>query len=103
MRMHTIRIVTMTAALAAAPTLCLAAKASPAADGCLNAFLASLSATMQATPKLRQAHFYDGIVGNTSSMWTLTARDASDHHAIARVQCTVTPSGQVLRLQREPL
>ncbi|MGH8231631.1 MAG: hypothetical protein ACRESY_07405 [Steroidobacteraceae bacterium] len=81
----------------------LAAKSSPAADGCLNAFLASLSATMQTTPKLREAHFYDDAVGNASNVWTLTARDANDHHAIARVQCTVTASGRVLQLQREPL
>lgn len=103
MRMHTIRITVMAAAVAVAPILSLAAKSSPAADGCLNAFLASLTATMQKTPKLREAHFYDDAVGNESNVWTLTAHDAYDHHAIARVQCTVTASGRVLELRREPM
>ena len=105
MRTKTLGIIAMAAGLTAAPGLSLAAKATAATDSCLNAFLASLSATMQKTPKLRAAHFYDydDSIGNSSGVWTLTAHDATDHHVIARMQCTVTASGRVLELHREPL
>ena len=103
MNRHILRIAVMAASLSAAPMWSLAASPAVATDSCLKAFLASLSATMQRTPKLRESHFIDSGLNPASSEWTLTARDAKDNHTIARAACTVDASGKVIDLHPEPL
>jgi hypothetical protein len=77
-------------------------------DSCVKAFMASLATTMAKTPKLRASRFIDDRVGGSpvgeaSTEWTLYARDANDHHPIARAICTVNTSGEVIDLHQEPL
>ncbi|MFI4868561.1 MAG: hypothetical protein ACHQDD_04320 [Steroidobacterales bacterium] len=103
MNTRSIRFALMTAGLATAPMLSVAADAPVAMDSCVKAFMANLSTTMAKTPKLQQWHYTDDNPGGSSMEWTLTARDAHDHHPIARAICTVNPSGQVIDLHQQPL
>jgi hypothetical protein len=43
------------------------------------------------------------MVLSSSNEMTLTARDAHDHHAVARAVCTVNSQGDVLGLRSESL
>ena len=98
-----IKIAVITAGLVTAPMLSVAANSPVAMDSCVKAFMANLSTTMARKPKLQEARFIDdGVVQNTMAL-TLMARDAHDHHPIARALCTVNPSGQVIDLHQEPL
>jgi hypothetical protein len=100
---RSIRIAVITAGLATAPMLSVAANSPVAMDSCVKAFMARLSTTMEKKPKLREAHLIDDRGGESSSELTLTARDANDNHPIARVLCTVNTWGQVIDLHQEPL
>jgi hypothetical protein len=103
MNIRTIKIAVITAGLATAPMLSVAANSPVAMDSCVKAFMAQLSTTMPKQPKLRATHFIDDHMAGDPSELTLTARDANDHHRIARVLCTVDNSGQVIDLHQEPL
>jgi hypothetical protein len=103
MNTRSIKIAVITAGLATAPMLSAAANTPLAMDSCVKAFMAKLSTTMTKTPKLRESQLIDGRVGESSTEWSLTARDANDNHPIARVRCTVNTWGQVIDLQQEPL
>src|ERR1700690_3031233 len=103
MNTRSIRIAVITAGLATAPVLSVAADSAVAMDSCVKAFMATLSTTMPKTPKLREARFIDDRLNESSNAWTLMARDAQDNHPIARVLCTVNTLGQVIDLQRHPL
>ena len=103
MNTRSIKIGVITAGLATAPMLSVAADSAVAMDSCVKAFMAKLSTTMPRTPKLRESHFIDGRLDESSNIWTLTARDAHDNHPIARVLCTVNTAGHVIDLQQQPL
>jgi hypothetical protein len=103
MNTRSIKIAVITAGLATAPMLGVAANNPVAMDSCVKAFMASLSTTMANKPKLRESHFIDDRVGAASTEWMLMARDANDNHPIARALCTVNTSGQVIDLHPEPL
>jgi hypothetical protein len=102
MTIRSIKIAVITAGLATAPMLSVAANSPVAMDSCVKAFMAQLSTTMAKQPKLRASRYIDDRFGDSSEL-TLTARDANDHHTIARVLCTVDTSGQVISLHRQPL
>jgi hypothetical protein len=103
MNARTLKIAVITAGLATAPMLSVAANSPVAMDSCVKAFMANLSTTMAKKPKLRESHVIDDHVNPYSNEWTLTARDAQDNHPIARVTCTVNTWGLVIDLQHEPL
>ena len=103
MNTRSIKIAVITAGLATAPMLSVAANTPVAMDSCVKAFMAKLSTTMAKKPKLLESHYIDDHVGDSSNELTLTARDAQDNHPIARVTCTVNSWGQVIDLQHEPL
>ena len=103
MNTRSIKIGVITAGLATAPMLSVAADSAVAMDSCVKAFMAKLSTTMPRTPKLRESHFIDDRIDESSNTWTLMARDAQDNHPIARVLCTVNTSGQVIDLLQQPL
>jgi|HubBroStandDraft_1064217.scaffolds.fasta_scaffold1459745_1 hypothetical protein len=104
---RSIKIALITAGLAAAPMLSMAGTAPAAMDSCVKAFMANLSTTMAKPPKLQASRLIDDQVGvlvaENSTELTLMARDAHDHHPIARAQCTVNSAGQVIDLHQEPL
>jgi hypothetical protein len=103
MTIRSIKIAVITAGLATAPMLSVAADSPVAMDSCVKAFMAQLSTTMAKQPKLRASRYIDDRSFGDPSELTLTARDANDHHTIARVLCTVDTSGQVISLHRQPL
>ena len=104
MNTRSIKIAIITAGFATAPVLGVAADSPTSAmDSCVKAFMENLSTTMARTPKLQESHFVDDYVGQSATQLTLTARDAHDHHAIARALCTVNASGQVIDLHQAPL
>jgi hypothetical protein len=107
MNTRSIKIAVITAGLVTAPMLSVAANSAVAMDSCVKAFMASLATTMAKTPKLRESHFIDdreiSQIAQTSTEWTLMARDAHDNHAIARALCTVNSSGQVIELHQQSL
>jgi hypothetical protein len=102
MKNRSIKIAVITASLATAPMLSVAANTPM--DNCVKAFMASLSTTMTKPPKLLASHYIDnsGDAVAASSL-TMLARDAQDNHTIARAQCKVNSAGEVIKLQREPL
>jgi hypothetical protein len=102
MNIRSMKIAVMTAGLATAPVLSVAANSPVAMDNCVKAFMASLSTTMPRTPRLRASRLIDDGADNFVTGWTLTARDANDNHWIARVHCTVNTAGQVIDLRQEP-
>ena len=101
MNTRSIKIAVITAGLATAPMLSVAANSPVAVDSCVKAFMTRLSTTMAKTPKLRESHVIDERLGESSNEWTLTARDANDNHPIARVVCTVNSRGQVIDLKQQ--
>jgi hypothetical protein len=103
MNTRSIKIAVITAGLATAPMLSMAADSTVAMDSCVKAFMAKLSTSMPKTPKLLGSHFIDDRINESSNAWTLMARDAQDNHPIARVLCTVNTLGQVIDLQQQPL
>ena len=104
MNTRTIKMALMAAGFATAPMLGVAANTPAAMDRCVKAFMANLSTTMRKTPKLQESRYInDHGVSDTSTEWTLMARDAHDNHPIARALCTVNSSGQVIDLHQEPL
>ena len=103
MNTRSIKIAVITAGLAAAPMLSVAANSSVAMDSCVKAFMASLSATMPKKPKLRESHLIDDPLGGDSTALMLMARDAQDNHPIARALCTFDSWGKVINLHQEPL
>lgn len=103
MNIRSIKIAVITAGLATAPMLGVAANSPVAMDSCVKAFMAQLSTTMPKQPKLLASRYIDDHMSGESSELTLTARDANDHHRIASVQCTVDTSGHVIDLHQDPL
>jgi hypothetical protein len=103
MSKHLIKIAVITAGLATAPAMSVAANSPTAMDSCVKAFMASLANTMAKTPKLRETRYIDDRIVESSGEWSLMARDANDHHPIARAVCTVNQRGQVINLHQEPL
>jgi hypothetical protein len=103
MNIRSIKIAVITAGLATTPMLSVAANYPVAMDSCVKAFMAQLSTTMAKQPKLLASRYIDDHPTGESSELTLTARDANDHHRIARVLCTVDTAGQVIDLHQEPL
>jgi hypothetical protein len=103
MNTRSIKIAVITAGLATAPMLSVAATATVAMDSCVKAFMTSLSTTVPKRLKLREAHLIDDHIVGDSSELMLTARDAQDNHPIARALCTVNTWGQVIDLHQEPL
>jgi hypothetical protein len=102
MKNRSIKIAVITASLATAPILSVAANAPM--DNCLKAFMASLSTSMTKPPKLLASHYIDDRGdGVPASALTMLARDAQDNHTVARAQCKVNSAGEVIELQREPL
>ena len=101
MKNRSIKIAVITASLATAPILSVAAN-TPAMDNCVKAFMASLSTTMTRTPKLLGSHYIDNSGDDiAASALTMLARDAQDNHTVARAQCKVNSAGEVIDLQRE--
>jgi hypothetical protein len=103
MNNRSIKIAVITAGLATAPVLSVAANTPVAMDNCVKAFMASLSTTMTKPPKLLASHYIDNSGDNTATALTMLARDAQDNHTVARAQCKVNNAGEVIDLQREPL
>src|SRR5579863_5309065 len=101
MKNRSIKIAVITASLATAPMLSIAAN-TPAMDNCVKAFMASLSSTMPKAPKLLASHYIDDRADDIpASALTMLARDAQDNHTVARAQCRVNSAGEVIALQRE--
>ena len=71
------------------------------------AYVADLSKKGPVTLKLRESHYFgdDGLEGGDLPSITgireleLVARDAYDHHAIARASCAVNAQGDVVELR----
>jgi len=103
MKNRSIRIAVITASLATAPMLSVAANTPVAMDNCVKAFMASLSTTMTKPPKLLASHYIDDSEDAPASALTMLARDAQDNHTIARAQCKVNNAGEVIELHRESL
>jgi hypothetical protein len=102
MKNRSIKIAVITAGLATAPILSIAANTPVAMDNCVKAFMASLSTTMSKPPKLKAEHYIDDrFDGIPASALTMLARDAQDNHTVARAQCKVNSAGEVIELQRE--
>jgi hypothetical protein len=102
MNSRTIKIAVITAGLATAPMLSVAANTPVAMDNCVKAFMASLSTTMSKPPKLLASHYIDNRADDVpASALTMLARDAQDNHTVARAQCKVNSAGEVIELQRE--
>ncbi len=103
MNNRSIKVAVITASLATAPMLSIAAN-TPAMDNCVKAFMASLSTTMAKAPKLLASHYIDDRADDVpASALTMLARDAQDNHTVARAQCKVNSAGEVIALQRESL
>jgi hypothetical protein len=103
MNIRSIKIAVITAGLATAPMLSVAANPPVAMDSCVKAFMANLNTTMARKPKLQETRYIDDAFGQSATELTLTARDAHDHHPIARALCTVNSSGQVIDLHQQSL
>jgi hypothetical protein len=104
MKNRSIKIAVITAGLATAPMLSVAANTPVAMDNCLKAFMASLSTSMTKPPKLLASHYIDNSSDEIPvSALTMLARDAQDNHMVARAQCKVNSAGEVIDLHREPL
>jgi hypothetical protein len=106
---RTLKTAAMAAAFLAIPMLGNAENAPHALNSCVKAFMADLS-TRSPNTKLVDTHYLTGsaldgnlMVLSTTSEMTLTARDAHDHHAVARAVCTVNSQGDVLGLRSQPL
>jgi ribonuclease PH len=109
MMTRTLKTASIAAAFLAMPMLGSAADSTNALNSCVKAFMADLSAKAPNT-RLVDSHYINGnaVDGNlrafsSGSEMTLTARDAHDHHAVARAVCTVNLQGDVLELHSEPL
>jgi hypothetical protein len=103
MKNRSIKIAVITAGLATAPMLSIAANTPVAMDNCLKAFMASLSTTMSKPPKLKSSHYIDDARDGTppTPALAMLARDAHDHHTVARAECKVNSAGEVIELRRE--
>jgi hypothetical protein len=106
MMTRSIQIALLTAGLAATPIIGAAATSPTALDSCVKAFMADISSKEPRTLKLLGSHYVsDGnlhLMGETSAM-ALVARDAHDHHELARALCTVDYRGGVVNLQTQPI
>jgi hypothetical protein len=103
MKNRSIKTAVITACLATAPILSVAANIPTAMDNCVKAFMASLATTMTKRPKLLASHFIDDRADAAATALTMLARDAQDNHTIARAQCKVNTAGEVIELHREPV
>jgi hypothetical protein len=111
MMTRTLKMAALAAAFGAAPMIGTASNQPAALDSCVKAFVAELSTKAPTTLKLVDTHYRDvaGVPdGNLrvlagSSELTLTARDAHDNRALARVVCTVNSQGEVLGLRTSAL
>jgi hypothetical protein len=101
MKNRSIKIAVITACLATAPMLSVAANTPVAMDNCLKAFMASLSKSMTKPPKLLASHYIDDSGDAPAAALTMLAHDAQDNHTVARAQCKVNSAGEVIELQRE--
>jgi hypothetical protein len=104
-------IAAVATAIAGAPLLGVAANSQQNLDNCVKAFMTSLAAKSTTTLKLRDAHYVNGD-GDSESYriglsgggeMTLTAHDAHDNHAVARMVCAVNSAGEVVELRPAPL
>jgi hypothetical protein len=109
MMTRTLKTAATAAAFLALPMLGSAANSPNAFHSCVKAFMAELSVKTPNT-KLVDSHYLNGspmdnnlMVLSSSNEMTLTARDAHDHHAVARAVCTVNSQGDVLGLRSESL
>jgi hypothetical protein len=99
---RTLTIAAIAVSLAATPMLACAANAPQEFNNCVKAFMADLSKKGPLTLKLRDSHFVDqGYLPTISDIreMELVARDAHDHHAIARANCAVNALGDVVELR----
>jgi hypothetical protein len=104
---RTLTIAAIAASLAATPMLARAANSPQEFNNCVKAFMVDLSKKGPVTLKLRESHYFgdDGLEGGDLPSITgireleLVARDAYDHHAIARASCAVNAQGDVVELR----
>jgi hypothetical protein len=111
MMTRTLKMAAIAVAFAAAPMIGAAANEPTALNGCVKAFMADLSSKAPNTLKLVETHYRNDmstpddnfeVLAGSSSL-TLTARDAHDNRAVARVVCTVNSQGGVLGMRAAPL
>ncbi len=102
---RTLTMLALATSAAVVPAMTVAGAPS-ALERCVSAFVADLSNQSTTTLKLRDAHYESDQAFmpflDASGSMTLTARDAHDHHALARAVCSIDPSGAV-DLRAEPL
>ena len=106
---RTLKTASIAAAFLAMPMLGSAANSTNALNSCVKAFMTELSVKAPNT-KLVDSRYLNGdpldgslMVLSSTNELTMTARDAHDHHALARAVCTVNSQGDVLGLRSEPL
>jgi hypothetical protein len=107
MKIRTIKIAVITAGIAAAPMLSVAANSPSVVNSCVKAFMTQLATKNPSgnAPKLRSAHYIDNGLLDTagSNEMELTAWNANNNHVVARALCTYNAQGEVTDLQAEPL
>lgn len=92
-------------ALACLPVVSMAARPETrAANGCAEAFIASLATPEKPAPKLKAANFYgiDDLLGAPSEI-ALTAYNPRTGRAVARASCELSATGKVLSITAVPL
>jgi hypothetical protein len=102
---RSIRIAALAAGFATMPMIGATANSTTALNSCTKAFVADLAAKSPNTVKLRDSRYVadSSWVASDTSELALTARDAHDHHMVARAVCTVNSQGAVIGLQASPL
>ncbi|HWW21116.1 MAG TPA: hypothetical protein VNZ06_09955 [Steroidobacteraceae bacterium] len=109
MMTRTFKMAAIAAVIAAVPTIGAATDRPRALNGCVKAFMAELSTKMPNTLKLLNTRYLDEAGASnlaalaSNSELELTARDAHDNRAVARVICTVNSQGEVLDLRAASL
>jgi hypothetical protein len=104
---RTLTIAAIAASLTATPMLACAANSPQEFNNCVKAFMADLSKKGPVTLKLLDSHYFgdDSLeVGGLPSIsgireLELVARDAHDHHPVARASCAVNAQGDVVELR----
>jgi len=97
MNIRMIKIAVVTAGIAAAPMLSVAANSPTAVNSCVKAFMTQLSSKSSngVGPKLRESRFIDsGLLANSGpNEMELTAWNAANNHVVARAVCTYNAQG----------
>jgi len=103
MIVRTLTITAIAASLATMPMLACATDAPQEFNNCVKAFMADLSKKSSVTLRLRDSRYFSdyGNLPTISGMReiALVARDAHDHHAIARASCAVNAQGDIIELR----